>query len=59
MFADDSVLVHNNDTPRKASIGLAEDIVKVSSYFNQLNLLLNAKKTKIVHFDRLLSGKNL
>lgn len=59
MFADDSVIVHKGYTPREASTGLAKDIVEVSKYFNQLNLLLNAKKTKTVHFDKVLSGKNL
>lgn len=59
MFANDSVLIRRGDTPKEASDGLAADIRRVIKYFNKQKLLLNSKKTKIVHFDRLLSGKNL
>lgn len=59
MFAVDSGIVRRGETPKDTSIGLAGDILKASEYFNRLNLLLNPSKTKIIHFDRLISGKNL
>lgn len=59
MFADDSVLVSKGYTPREASQGLAKKLELVTNYFKSWNVLLNAGKTKIMRFDRLVSGKNL
>lgn len=59
MFADDSALLYRGSTPKETSQGLAKDVETVTEYFNSLNLLLNVGKTKVIHFDRLVSGKNL
>lgn len=59
MFADDTVIVSSGVTPKESSDRLTSDLTSISRYFNNLNLLLNPEKTKVMYFDKLKSGKNI
>lgn len=58
MFADDSVLLSIHHDPVTATENLKKDMIVIKKYFLNLNLLLNAKKTKIMNFSRFWQGCN-
>lgn len=52
MFADDSVLITSSTNIQTVCHQIEQDLNIISDYFTKLKLGLNAKKNKIMYFDR-------
>lgn len=52
MFADDSVLRYSSPDPNVACKTIERDLSSVCKYFANIGFMLNARKTKIMHFSK-------